>query len=130
MPRFLFLLMATFGFFACKRSISRQPQDEYDVHFVHTLKKLEQHYVNKKVRINTWDKQADAYQDIEVLNDDKQVAGRLTIGDSVKFIAIDLSQPDGIRAEIKLNNNHTGYIPYFKIEEFEPAAQIDPDLKD
>ncbi|MVN22456.1 hypothetical protein [Mucilaginibacter arboris] len=129
MRKLLFILLIILGFLSCKRSIHQQTPPEYDTNLVHTLRKLEQRYADKKVRINTWDKKADAYQDIPVLDDDQQITGTLTIGDSVKFIAIDLGQPDGIRAAIKLPDNKTGYIQYWKIEEFEPAARIDPDLK-
>jgi hypothetical protein len=123
-----FLIMLCF--FACKRSIHQQLQREYDIKLVQTLKKLERQYADKKVRINTWDKKRDAYQDIQVLNDDDQIAQTLTIGDSIQFIAIDLSHTDGIRAEVKLQDNSIGHIPYSKVEEFEPATRFDPDLKD
>ncbi len=127
---FIFLCLLVVVFFACKRSIHQQTQREYDTRLVAALQKLAQKYADKKVRINTWDKKADAYQDFMIVNDEEQLTETLTIGDSVQFIAIDLSQPDGIRAEIKSQNDKTGYIPYFKIEEFEPAVLIDPDLKD
>jgi hypothetical protein len=131
-PKQLIILFffITLGFLACKRSMHQQLQREYDAKLVRVLKKLEQKYADKKVRINTWDKKADAYLDILVSNEDEQAAETLTIGDSVQFISIDLSQTDGIRAEIKLQNNSMGYIPYSKVEEFEPATRIDPDLKD
>lgn len=116
------------GFFACKRSIFKRAENNYDEKLVKTLKRLENKYVDKKVRINTWDNKAGAYQDVQVLNEDNEKISTLTIGDSVKFIGIDLSQPDGIRAEIKLENNSRGYIPYWEVEEFEPALRIDPDL--
>jgi hypothetical protein len=126
----LFILLLALGFFACKRSIHPQTQREYDAKLVHTLRTLEHRYVLKKVRVNTWDPKTDAYQDLLVLNEENQPAKTLTIGDSIVFVALDLGQPDGIRAEIKLQNNVNGYIPYWKIEEFEPAARIDPDLKE
>lgn len=102
---------------------------EYDTKLVQLLRKLEHHYADKKVRINTWDQQLDAYQDLDVLNDDNKKIQTLTIGDSVEFVGLDLSQPDGIRAEIKIQENNTGYIPYWKVEEFEPAIRLDPDLR-
>ncbi|MGI4021086.1 MAG: hypothetical protein ACRYFA_06240 [Janthinobacterium lividum] len=110
--------------------MQHQTNREYDVSLVRALQKLERKYANKKVRINTWEKQTDAYQDIQILDENEKLSETLTIGDSVQFIAIDLSQSDGIRAEIKLQNAHTGYIPYFKVEEFEPATKLDPDLKE
>lgn len=128
MQKKLFILLFILGFLSCKRSILQQSQWEYDPKLVRTLNKLERKFADRKIRINTWDKQADAYQDIQVLDDDQQTLQTLTIGDSVKFIKVDFSRPDGIRAEIRLNNNSTGFIPYNKIEEFYPAVQVDPDL--
>lgn len=110
--------------------MQHQTNREYDAKLVRALQKLEHKYADKKVRINTWDKKTEAYQDIRILDEDQQLSETLTIGDSVQFVAIDLSQSDGIRAEIKFQNNHSGYIPYFKIEEFEPAIKLDPDLKE
>ncbi|RYY06640.1 MAG: hypothetical protein EOP43_05710 [Sphingobacteriaceae bacterium] len=130
MYKFIFFICLTLGFLSCKRSMQHQTNREYDAKLVRALQKLERKYANKKVRINTWDKQTDAYQDIQTLDENDKLAEILTIGDSVQFVTIDLSQSDGIRAEIKLKNNHTGYIPYFKIEEFEPAIKFDPDLKE
>ena len=126
----VFIFLIILGFFACKRSIFKNNNPTYDEKLVDTLKKLEVKYADKKVRINTWDKKANAYQDIQVLDEDDQKIATLTIGDSVKFIAIDSSRPDGIRAEIKLGNNSSGYIPYWEVEEFEPAARIDSDLNE
>ena len=128
--KFLFVFFIALGFLACKRSIHLQTQREYDTRLVSKLRLLEKKYADKKVRINTWDKEADAYHDLQVVDEDEQKTETLTIGDSVKFVAIDVSQADGIRAEIKLQNNSKGFIPYSKIEEFEPAIEIDPDLKD
>jgi len=129
MKKIILILLLAHLFFACKRSIHTQEHREYDNKLIHTLTKLEQKYADKKVRINTWDNKAGAYQDIRVLNDDGQsTTTTLTIGDSVKFMAIDVGKPDGIQAKIKLKNNVTGYIPYANIEEFESAAAIDPDL--
>lgn len=108
----------------------QQSQPEYDENLVRSLQTLKQKYEDKKVRINTWDKKNKAYLDIQVLNEDHQAVGTLTIGDSVKFVTIDMNRPEGIQAKIKLENNVTGYIPYAKVEEFEPATRIDPDLKD
>ncbi|MEX8549395.1 MAG: hypothetical protein V5804_17470 [Mucilaginibacter sp.] len=129
--RFILILFLSCLIFACKRSINQQSHREYDQTLVQTLDKLEQKYANKKVRVNTWNNKAGAYQDIAVLNADelptKQI---LTIGDSVQFIGIDLNHTNGILAKIKYSNNQTGYIPYNYVEEFEPAALIDPDLKD
>jgi len=129
MKKIILILLLAHLFFACKRSIRSQAHREYDNKLIHTLTKLEQKYADKKVRINTWDNKAGAYLDIRVLNDDGQfTTTTLTIGDSVKFMAIDVGKPDGIQAKIKLKNNVTGYIPYANIEEFESAAAIDPDL--
>ncbi len=122
----VFLLL---GFFACKRSISQQTNREYDTRLVQVLKKLEHRYTDKKVRVNTWDPKLDAYQDLPVLDEESSTVETLTIGDSVQFVGLDLSQPDGIRAKILTQNQKTGYIPYWKVEEFEPAVRIDPDLK-
>lgn len=130
MYKFIVFIFFTLGFLSCKRSMQHQTNREYDAKLVRTLQKLEHKYANKKVRINTWDKKSDAYQDIQILDNNEKLSETLTIGDSVQFVAIDLSQSDGIRAEIKLQNNHTGFIPYFKIEEFEPAIRFDPDLKE
>lgn len=116
------------GFFACKRSISSQSKREYEPKLVAELQKLEQKYAGKKVRINTWDKQNDAYTDIQVTDENKQLSRTLTIGDSVELINIDLSKSDGIRAIIKIQDTVTCLIPYSKIEEFEPAIKYDPDI--
>lgn len=129
MYKFIFIMLITLGFLSCKRSNHQQIQREYDGHLIQTLRKLEQKYAGKKVRVNTWDTKTDAYQDIYILDENQQPTEKLTIGDSVKFVGIDLSQADGIRAEIKLLNNKIGYIPYHNIEEFEPATKTDPDLK-
>ncbi|RYE29314.1 MAG: hypothetical protein EOP42_14650 [Sphingobacteriaceae bacterium] len=123
------LILLILGFLSCKRSIFKHTGREYDAKLVWTLKKLEKHYANKKIRINTWDQQADAYQDLAVLNEENKLIQILTIGDSVEFSGLDLSQPDGIRAAVKIQNN-IGFIPYWKIEEFEPATKFDPDLKE
>lgn len=123
------IVFFTLGFFACKRSIHHQTNREYDAKLVQVLRKLEHQYADKKVRINTWDQKLDAYQDLSVLDDESKTADTLTIGDSVEFVGLDLSQPDGIRAKILIQDHKTGYIPYFKVEEFEPAMRIDPDLK-
>lgn len=130
MQKYILVCFLTLGFLSCKRSRQHQTKREYDARLVRILQKLEHKYADKKVRINTWDKKTDAYQDIQILDENQQLSETLTIGDSVLFVAIDLSQSDGIRAEIKLENNHTGFIPYFKIEEFEPAIKSDPDLKE
>lgn len=122
----VFLLL---GFFACKRSIHLQTNREYDDKLVQVLRKLEHRYTDKKVRINTWDPKLDAYQDLSVLDEESRTVETLTIGDSVKFVGLDLSQTDGIRAEILIQDQKTGYIPYWKVEEFEPALRVDPDLK-
>lgn len=122
----VFLLL---GFFACKRSIPQQTNREYDAKLVQVLRKLEHHYTDKKVRINTWDSKLDAYQDLPVLDEESRTVETLTIGDSVQFVGLDLSQSDGIRAKILIQDQKTGYIPYWKVEEFEPAMRIDPDLK-
>lgn len=116
------------GFLSCKRSILHHTNREYDAKLVRILRKLEHRYADKKVRINTWDTKSDAYQDLPVLNEDNKEIQTLTIGDSVEFTGLDLNQPDGIRAEIKSQNNK-GYIPYWKVEEFEPAIRFDPDLQ-
>lgn len=121
-------MLTALGFLSCKRSTQQQTERAYNADLINTLRKLEQKYTDKKVRINTWDRKADAYLDIQVLNDDEQIIKKLTIGDSVKFIAIDMRQPGGIRAKIKVSDNSIGYIPYSKIEEFEPATATDPDL--
>lgn len=130
---FNYILVLTFllliGFLSCKRSILHHTNREYDAKLVKTLRKLEQQYAEKKVRINTWDQKSDAYLDLDVINDDNKPIQALTIGDSVKFVSLDLSQPDGIRAEVKVQNEN-GYIPYWKIEEFEPAVPLDPDLQE
>lgn len=129
---FSYLLVLTFmlivGFLSCKRSIFHKTNREYDAKLVKALRTLEHRYADKKVRINTWDQKSDAYLDLDVLNEENQPIQTLTIGDSVKFVSLDLSQPDGIRAEIKIADNN-GYIPYWKIEEFEPAISLDPDLR-
>jgi len=122
----VFLLL---GFFACKRSIHLQTNREYDDKLVKVLRKLEHRYADKKVRVNTWDPKLDAYQDLSVLDEESRTVETLTIGDSVKFVGLDLSQTDGIRAKILIQDQKTGYIPYWKVEEFEPAMRIDPDLK-
>ena len=117
--------------FACKRSIDKQSHREYDPILVQTLNKLEQKYADKKVRVNTWNNKAGAYQDIAILDaEELPTKQNLTIGDSVQLIGIDLNHTTGILAKIKNSNNQTGYIPYNYVEEFEPAALIDPDLKD
>lgn len=104
---------------------------DYDPKLIKTLNKLEHKYADKKVRINTWNKKADAYEDIDIMDEEEVfVKQTLTIGDSVQFIAIDRSHANGILAKIKFKNNRTGYIPYFCVEEFEPAVVVDPDLKD
>lgn len=116
------------GILGCKRSIFPNNNRTYDAKLVKILKKLEHHYINHKVRINTWDQQADAYQDLSVLDENDTTIQTLTIGDSVQFVGLDFNRPDGIRAEIKTLDKN-GYIPYWKIEEFEPAIRFDPDLK-
>ncbi len=128
--KFIVGFLLIIGFSSCKRSTQQQTHRDYDERLIQSLQTLEQKYADKKVRINTWDKKADAYLDIQVLNKDQQPTETLTIGDSVKFIGIDLESPAGIQAKIKLKNNDIGYIPYSKVEEFEPATHIDPDLKD
>ena len=122
------IFLITAGFLSCKRSILHHNNRKYDTKLVKVLRKLEYRYADKKVRINTWDQKSDAYQDLDVLDEDNKSIQTLTIGDSVKFIRLDFSQPEGIRAAIKIANNN-GYIPYWKIEEFEPAIILDPDLK-
>ncbi|RYY08166.1 MAG: hypothetical protein EOP43_00915 [Sphingobacteriaceae bacterium] len=122
-----FLLIV--GFLSCKRSIFNKNNRQYDAKLVKALRSLEHRYADKKVRINTWDQKSDAYVDLDVLNENNQTIQILTIGDSVKFKSLDFTQPDGIRAEIKIADNN-GYIPYWKIEEFEPAVVLDPDLKE
>ena len=124
----IIMLMLVAGFLSCKRSIFKNNNRVYDAKLVKVLKKLEHRYRNNKVRINTWDTQADAYQDLAVLDADNQTIQTLTIGDSVQFVGLDFNQPDGIRATIKVSDTN-GYIPYWKIEEFDPATQFDPDLK-
>ena len=129
--QFILILFLSCLIFACRRSINQQSHREYDPSLVQTLDKLEQKYADKKVRVNTWNNKAGAYQDIAVLNAEelptKQI---LTIGDSVQLIGIDLNHTTCILAKIKYSKNQTGYIPYNYVEEFEPAALIDPDLKD
>ncbi len=125
----MLILILIVGFLSCKRSIFHKNNREYDAKLVKALQNLEHRYAGKKVRINTWDQKADAYLDLDVLDEDNQPTQTLTIGDSVQFVSLDLSQPDGIRAKIKAFNSN-GYIPYWKIEEFEPAISLDPDLKE
>lgn len=103
---------------------------DYDPQLVKVLNKLEHQYTTRKVRINTWNQSADAYQDIEILNNEEvSTKHTLTIGDSVQFISIDLNHNNGILAKIKFKNNNIGFIPYSYVEEFEPAIAVDPDLK-
>ncbi len=123
------VVILALGFYACKRSIRQQTNREYDAKLVQVLRKLEHRYADRKVRINTWDQKSDAYQDLSVLDEESRIVKTLTIGDSVKFVGLDLSQPDYIRAKILIQDSKTGYIPYWKIEEFEPAVRADPDLK-
>ena len=127
----MLILFLSCQIFACKRSINQQSNREYDPVLIQTLDKLKQKYAGKKVRVNTWNKKADAYQDIAVLDAEETPTKQiLTIGDSVQFIGIDLNHSDGILAKIRFGNNQTGYILYNYVEEFEPATTIDPDLKD
>ncbi|RYX80957.1 hypothetical protein EON73_05085 [bacterium] len=126
--KFILGFLLILGFLSCKRSIFNHTSREYDAKLVQTLKKLEHRYADKKIRINTWDQKSDAYLDLPVLNEDNKTIQTVTIGDSIVFTGLDLSQSDGIRAAVKIQNN-TGFIPYWKIEEFEPAMQFDPDLK-
>ncbi len=130
MQKFILIILMALGFLSCKRSMQQNAEQQYNINLLTALRKLEQKYQEKKVRVNTWDKKADAYLDIQVLNENREPIKTLTIGDSVKFLAIDAGQENGIQAKIKLENNATGYIPYSNIEEFEPATRIDPDLKD
>ncbi|WP_299287899.1 hypothetical protein [uncultured Mucilaginibacter sp.] len=128
---FVLVLFLSCLIFACKRSINQQSHRDYDPILVRTLNKLEQKYADKKVRVNTWNNKAGAYQDIAILDAEELPTKRiLTIGDSVQLIGIDLNHTTGILAKIKYSNNQTGYIPYNYVEEFEPAALVDPDLKD
>lgn len=125
----LILFLSCF-FFACKRSNTKLKRD-FDPKLIKTLNKLAHQYADKKVRINTWNKNMDAYQDIEILNDNELPTKQtLTIGDSVQFISIDLNHTDVILAKIKYKNKNVGYVPYSYVEEFEPATAIDPDLRD
>ncbi|RYY07707.1 MAG: hypothetical protein EOP43_02440 [Sphingobacteriaceae bacterium] len=126
--RSVFILLLLTGFLSCKRSIFKNNNRIYDAKLVKVLKKLEHRYHKNKVRINTWDQQADAYQDLPVLDENNKTIQTLTIGDSVQFVGLDFEQPDGIRAAIKVSDSN-GYIPYWKVEEFEPAIRFDPDLK-
>lgn len=128
---FIWILFLSSLFFACKRSNSQHLHREYDTKLVQTLNKLKQKYANKKVRVNTWKKKENAYQDIIILDEEGLPSKQtLTIGDSVQLLSIDLNQTDGIRAKIKSKTNLTGYIPYQNVEEFEPATTVDPDLRD
>lgn len=126
--KLILILLLMIGFLACKRSIFKDNYRVYDAKLVKVLRKLEHRYTNHKIRINTWDQQADAYQDLPVLDENNKTIQTLTIGDSVQFVGLDFNQADGIRAEIKVLDNN-GYIPYWKVEEFEPAVRFDPDLK-
>ena len=129
--QFILILFLSCLIFACKRSTNQHLHRDYDPILVQTLNKLEQKYADKKVRVNTWNNKAGAYQDIAILDAEELPTKRiLTIGDSVQLIGIDLNHTTGILAKIKYSNNQTGYIPYNYVEEFEPAALIDPDLKD
>lgn len=125
--KLILIILLTIGFLSCKRSMFHNTNREYDAKLVKVLRKLEHRYAEKKIRINTWDQKSDAYLDLPVLNEDNKTIQTLTIGDSVEFTGLDLSQPDGIRAVIKVQNN-MGFIPYWKIEELESATKFDPDL--